>query len=52
VSRIDAPAPEMTRFQALDTDFINSVLDRKHAQILTDDHAPLNYLMGFDSVIE
>lgn len=51
VSMIDTAAPEMTRFQVLETGFVDTILRQKSAQILTDDHAPLNHLMGLDPVI-
>ena len=52
VSSIDTPAPELTRFQVLDPAFVDNLLERTAPQILTDDHAPLSYLMGFDPVID
>lgn len=52
VSAIDTPAPDVTRFQVLDTAFIDSILNSKAAHILTDDHAPLSFLMGFDPVLQ
>tara|TARA_R110002020_G_scaffold400596_10_gene610956 strand:- start:61805 stop:63331 length:1527 start_codon:yes stop_codon:yes gene_type:complete len=52
VSTIDAMAPDVTRFQALDNAFINRIVEQKEAQILTDDHAPLAYLIGFDPALD
>ncbi len=52
VSMIDARAPELTRFQVLDNAFIDTILQQKDAQILTDDHVPLAYLMGFDPAVD
>jgi len=44
-------APEDTRFSVLDDTFIASILERKSPKLLTDDHAPLAYLMGFDPIL-
>ena len=52
LSAIDARAPDLTRFQALDTGFVDSIVARHAARILTDDHAPLSYLMGFERVVD
>lgn len=52
VSAVDARAPDLTRFQVLDNAFIDSILQQKNAQVLTDDYAPLAYLMGFDPAID
>ena len=52
LSAVDTRAPELTRFQALDTGFIDSIVARHGSRILTDDHAPLSYLMGFDRVVD
>ena len=52
VSVIDARSPDLTRFQALGSAFIDGIVKRKNAQVLTDDHAPLAYLMGFDPAID
>lgn len=52
VSSIETNAPEPMRFQALDGGFIDNIIQQRDARILTDDHAPLAYLMGFDPVIE
>ncbi|WP_240610954.1 fused MFS/spermidine synthase [Oceaniglobus ichthyenteri] len=52
VSSIDAPTPDMTRFQPLAPAFIDSMINQKMAQILTDDHVPLSHLMGLDPVID
>jgi predicted membrane-bound spermidine synthase len=51
-SVIDTRAPERIRFQALDTGFVDSILVRNNAKILTDDHAPLAFLMGFDPALD
>ncbi|MCY0093116.1 fused MFS/spermidine synthase [Hoeflea ulvae] len=51
VSSIETEAPDVTRFQVLETGFVDTILQRKNAKILTDDHAPLSYLMGLDPVI-
>lgn len=51
-STIETPAPEMTRFQVLAPDFVDNILGQKTVQILTDDHAPLTRLMGFDPVVD
>ena len=50
VSIIEAKAPELTRYQVLDSGFIDQLLEQRNAKILTDDHAPLNHLMGLDPV--
>lgn len=52
VSTVDARAPSLTRFQVLDSGFIDTILRQKNAQRLTDDHAPLAFLMGFDPSID
>ncbi|MDP5085624.1 MAG: fused MFS/spermidine synthase [Yoonia sp.] len=52
VSAIDARAPDVMRFQVLDTGFIDAILREKDAGILTDDYAPLSYLIGFDKVVD
>ncbi|WP_433989414.1 Polyamine aminopropyltransferase (plasmid) [Pseudoseohaeicola sp. NH-UV-7] len=52
VSAIETAAPDRTRFQPLDPGFIDNILHRKTAQILTDDHAPLTHLMGLDRVVD
>ena len=52
VSIVDTRAPDLTRFQVLDTAFFDTMLRQKTAQILTDDHAPLAYLMGFDPAVD
>ncbi len=44
-------APENTRFSVLDDTFIASILEHKSPKLLTDDHAPLAYLMGFDPIL-
>ena len=51
-SVINTPAPEMTRFQVLAPDFVDNIVSGKEARVLTDDHAPLTRLMGFDPVID
>ena len=43
--------PEYTRFSVLDDTFITSIIERKSPRLLTDDHAPLAYLMGFDPIL-
>ncbi|MBT8410839.1 MAG: fused MFS/spermidine synthase [Octadecabacter sp.] len=52
VSSIEALAPDPMRFQVFDNRFIDALVERTNAQVLTDDHAPLAYLMGFDPVID
>ncbi len=52
VSAIDARTPDLARFQVLDTAFLDTVLSQRNAQILTDDHVPLAYLMGFDPAVD
>jgi spermidine synthase len=52
VSAVDTAAPDVMRFQVLDPAFVDSLLQRPGTQVLTDDHAPLSYLMGFDPVID
>lgn len=52
VAAIEARAPDMTQFQVLDAGFVDSILARRQARILTDDHAPLNHLMGLDPVVD
>lgn len=51
VSAITAGTPDPTRFQPLATAFVNDIITRKSPRILTDDYAPLSYLMGFDPVL-
>jgi predicted membrane-bound spermidine synthase len=51
ISAIEASAPDPIRFQVLDVGFINDITRKTNAQILTDDHAPLSYLMGLDPVV-
>ncbi|NDH75111.1 MAG: spermidine synthase, partial [Rhodobacteraceae bacterium] len=43
--------PEDTRFSVLDDTFITSIIERKNPKLLTDDHAPLAYLMGVDPIL-
>ncbi len=50
VSSIDTRSPDLTQFQVLSPAYIDTLIQQKNAQILTDDHAPLAYLMGFNSV--
>ena len=52
VSAIDTRAPELSRFQVLDDGFINTILRERNAQILTDDYAPMAFLMGFDPAVD
>ena len=52
VSSVETRTPDLTRFQVLDTGFIDAILAQKNARILTDDHAPLAYLMGFDPAVD
>lgn len=52
VSAIETPAPDMTRFQPLAPAFVDTILRRRNAQILTDDHAPMTHLIGFDPVAQ
>jgi predicted membrane-bound spermidine synthase len=52
ISTIDARTPDLVRFQVLDNALLDEVLSQKNAQILTDDHAPLAFLMGFDPAVD
>ncbi len=52
VSSVDARTPDLTRFQVLDNSFIDTVVQQRNAQILTDDHAPLAFLMGLDPAVD
>ncbi|MGB7317659.1 MAG: fused MFS/spermidine synthase [Planktotalea sp.] len=52
VSSIETLAPDPIRFQVLGTSFIDAVLHRANARVLTDDHAPLAFLMGFDPAVD
>jgi predicted membrane-bound spermidine synthase len=49
---LDALAPELTRFQVLDNAFAANMLGQRNPHILTDDHAPLAFLMGFDPAVD
>ncbi|WP_319824850.1 fused MFS/spermidine synthase [Thalassovita sp.] len=51
VSAITARSPEPMRFQPLAPSFLDDIITRKHPPVLTDDFAPLSYLMGFDPVL-
>lgn len=51
VSSITTRRPELMRFQPLSQTFIDDLIKRRKPRILTDDFAPLSYLMGFDSVL-
>lgn len=48
VSAIAASAPDKKRFQVLDPGFLGEIIRRKQPRVLTDDKAPLGYLMGLD----
>lgn len=48
---IQLRVPEYTRFSVLDDAFITSIIENKSPKLLTDDHAPLAYLMGFDPIL-
>lgn len=52
VSVIEARAPEMTRFQVLDQGFVDAIVQEKAPRILTDDRAPLTFIMGLDRVLD
>ncbi|GKY86807.1 fused MFS/spermidine synthase [Sinisalibacter aestuarii] len=52
VSAVDAAAPDPKRFQVLHPAFLDDVIRQKQARILTDDHAPLGYLMGLEPLID
>ncbi len=52
VSTVETRTPDLTRFRVLDAGFLETILTEKNAQILTDDHAPLAYLMGFDPAVD
>lgn len=52
VSTVETRTPDLTRFRVLDAGFLETILAEKNAQILTDDHAPLAYLMGFDPAVD
>lgn len=49
---ITTRAPDPTRFQQLAPEFVDDIVSRKRPRILTDDFAPMSYLMGFDPVLE
>ena len=52
VSAIETKAPGEKRFQALDTGYVDEIIEKTDALVLTDDHAPLSHLMGFNPVID
>ncbi|MGM0583215.1 MAG: fused MFS/spermidine synthase [Pseudomonadota bacterium] len=52
VSAVVAPTPEPKRFAALEKAFVDSIVARKAPRILTDDHAPIDRLMGFEPLAE
>lgn len=52
VSAIEASAPDPKRFQVLDSGFLDDIVHRTQARILTDDHAPLGYLIGLDPLVD
>jgi len=47
VSEISARSPEPRRFAVLEDRFIDGFVKRINAQVLTDDYAPIDRLMGF-----
>ncbi|WP_400082801.1 fused MFS/spermidine synthase [Yoonia sp. R78084] len=49
---VDALAPDLRRFQVLDSAFVENILGQRNPKILTDDHAPLAFLMGFDPAVD
>ena len=51
VSTITTRSPDPIRFQPLGPAFVDDIIARKSPRILTDDFAPLSYLMGFDPVL-
>ncbi|MCB1339115.1 MAG: fused MFS/spermidine synthase, partial [Maritimibacter sp.] len=51
VSSLTARAPEPKAFSVLAPDFLDDVVARRSAQVLTDDRAPFNLLMGLDPVL-
>ncbi len=51
ISAITTRAPEPIRFQPLGAAFVDDIIARKAPRVLTDDFAPLSYLMGFDPVL-
>lgn len=51
VSSITTRTPDIKRFQPLSQAFIDDLIGRRKPRVLTDDFAPLSYLMGFDSVL-
>ena len=52
VSEIVARTPELKRFAALDQDFLDEILVRTGAQVLTDDYAPIDRLMGLGPLLD
>lgn len=51
VSAVTTRSPDPMRFQPLDARFLDDIIARKQPVVLTDDYAPLSYLMGFDPVV-
>ena len=49
---IVAHTPEPKRFAVLDPRFIDQVVKRTGAIVLTDDFAPIDRLVGLDSLID
>ena len=52
VSEIYAGSPDPKRFAALDQAFLDDILLRTGAQVLTDDYAPIDRLMGLGPLLD
>ncbi|MDK3075327.1 fused MFS/spermidine synthase [Sedimentitalea sp. JM2-8] len=52
VSEIAARTPEPKRFAALEQGFLDDIIARTGARVLTDDHAPIDRLMGLGPLLD
>ncbi|MDU8944452.1 fused MFS/spermidine synthase [Ovoidimarina sediminis] len=52
VSTIVARTPEPKRFAALDRAFVDDIIARTGARVLTDDYAPIDRLIGLGPILE
>lgn len=52
LSRITTRTPDPKSFAALDQVFLNTVIERSDARLLTDDFAPIDRLMGLDRLLD
>ena len=52
VSEIVAGTPEPKRFAVLDPGFLDRIVARTGAKVLTDDYAPIDRLVGLDSLLD